>query len=273
MRVAVVLDKSGTVVKAYRVLCDVKTGASFPCDSTLKYVAEKGETLVNVRGAIGSILKGDLRRLGLKVSCYPKGHDGEIPKGLLTQAGVIEALKRAIGMVEAECGRGLGICAALLVEPEGRVTHAVALGGEIYGDVWEAVAALRSAGDDVFLATGNCRQSSLKCARLLGIPKDFVLYDANQGEKMELVRKLRSYYGAVIMVGNDFNDLDAMREADLGVLLKRPDAPSGDNLGKGGEVDFVLDSLSGIVEIVRRVRKPLPHSTGPYTRGACGEEP
>lgn len=273
MRVAVVLDKSGTAVKAFRVLCDVESGEAFPCDSTLKYVAEKGEKLINVRGAIGNIMKGDRRCLGLKVSCPPKGGNCEIPGGLLSQRGVMESLRRAITKVETDCGGALGICAALLVDAGGRVTHAVALGGEIYGDVWGAVETLRSSGDDVFLATGNCRQSSLRCARLLGIPREFVLYDANPVEKMELVRKLKSYYGAVLMVGNDINDLDAMGEADLGVLLRRPDTPYVKDLAERAEVDFVLDTMGGIVEIVERVKKPLPRSIGPGTRGACGGGP
>jgi len=273
VRIAVILDKSGTIVKAHRVLCDVLTGECFTCDNTLRFVAEKHETLVNIRGSIENIMKGNLRQVSLKVSCSPDGRRGEVPKELLAQPDIIESINKAISQVLEDCGRGLGVCTGILVDSEGRVTHAVALGGEIYGDVAEAVSALRAGGDDAFLATGNCRSFSVKCARSLGIPKEFVLYDADPGDKMEFVRRLKSYYGFVIMVGNDINDLVAMGEADLGVLLKRPDALSADGLERRPEVDYVLDSLGGICGIVRKVKEPLSRSTGRGTRDACGEGP
>jgi soluble P-type ATPase len=273
LRVAVVLDKSGTIVKAHRVLCGIQTGVCFACDSTLRFVAENCETLVNVRGSIGDILKGDLSRLSMKVSCSPNGGAGEMKKDLLDQPRVLECLKQAISQVRKDWGNELGICAALLVDQVGQVTHAVALGGAIYGDVRVAVATLKSGGDDVFLATGNCKESSMRCARLLGIPKDFVLYDADPGEKRDLVRKLRSYYGAVVMVGNDINDIDAMGEAEVGVMIRRADSPCVNGLERRVEVDFVLDSLDGVAEIVRKVKEPLSRSTDPGTRGACAGGP
>jgi len=271
VRIAVILDKSGTIIRAHRILCNVSNGSCALCDSTLRFAAESGETLVNVRGSIGNILKGNLRRVSLKVSCSPKGWRGNISKKLLDQPGVIESLNKAVGRVVEDCGRGLGVCAGLLVDPEQRVTHAVALGGEIYGDVLEAVTALRAGGDDVFLATGNCRDFSIRCARSLGIPEDFVLYDADPGDKRELVVRLKSYYGSVIMVGNDLNDLVAMGEADLGILVRRSDAPPGKDLEGRAEVDFIMDSLGGICEVVKRIKAPLSRSTGPDTRDACGE--
>jgi soluble P-type ATPase len=273
VRIAIILDKSGTIIKAHRVLCDVLTGACFPCDSTLRFAAEKHETLVNIRGKIGNIMKGNLRQVSLKVSCSPDGWKGEVPKRLLAQQGIIESLNKAISKVMEGCGKGLGICAGLLVDAEGRVTHAVALGGEIYGDVPEAVSALKSGGDDVFLATGNCRSFSVRCARSLGIPQDFVVYDADPGDKMELVKRLKNYYGLVIMVGNDINDLIAMGEADIGVLLRRLDTHSTDDLEHRPEVDYVLDSLEDICGIVKKVKETLFRSTGHGTRDACGEAP
>jgi soluble P-type ATPase len=273
LRVAVILDKSGTIIKAHRILCEVKTGSCFPCNSTLRFVSEKRETLVNVMGRMGDIQMGNIRLINLKVSCSPNGQRGKIPIETLAQPGVIECLKKATNQVVEDCRKGLGVCAGLLIDSEGKVTHAVALGGEIYGDVPKAVSTIISGGDDVFLATGNCRSFSIRCARSLGIPKEFVLYDADPGEKMELVRRLKSYYGLVIMVGNDINDIVAMAEADLGVLIKRPDTPSTGGLERRVEVDYVLDSMAGVCEIVRKVKEPLSRNIGRDTRNACGGAP
>lgn len=273
MRVAVILDKSGTIIEAHRILCEVKTGECFRCNSTLRFATERHQTLVNVRGRIGDILRGNLRHMSLKVSCSPDGRRGVIPKGLLLQEGVIGALNKAIARVIKDCGSGLGVCAGLLVDTGGKATYAVALGGKIYGDVPQAVSALISSGEDVFLATGNCRSFSVRCALALGIPKDFVLFDADPVDKKDLVSRLKSYYGLVVMVGNDINDLVAMGEADIGVLLRRPDSGCAEGLERRPEVDYVIDSMSCICEIVGRVKEPLPRSTGRDTRDACGGEP
>ena len=213
-----------------------------------------------------------MRRLGLKVSCSPNGWKGEVGKVLLLQSGVMEALKKAIEKVKTEFSK-LGVCAALLVAPDGMVTHAVALGGEIYDDIPPAVAEIRGAGDDVFLATGNCKQSSMVCAKRLGIPRDFVLYDADPKEKKDLVKRLKSYYGAVIMVGNDINDIDAMAEAEVGVLLRRGDSPPVNGVEERPEIDFIVSSMGEVIKIVEMVKKPLLHSTARGTRDACGAGP
>jgi soluble P-type ATPase len=256
LRKAVVLDKSGTIVDACRVLLDLKSGEYLFCENTLKYVTDRGEALVNVRGPLKRIMDGRTEGLSLKVSCSPWHGAVKIDQDLLLKEGVMEGLRDVTDKVKASCESKLGVCAALLVRREGEVTHAVGLGGRLYPEVKGVVRSLAASGTDVFLATGNCREASIKCARLLGIPKEFVLFDADPQEKMELVRKLRGFYGAVIMVGNDVNDLTAMTAADLGIMVRRGDKGGEGDFSRRPEVDYVVPSLKEVETVVSEIKRP-----------------
>lgn len=253
MRKAVVLDKSGTIVDACRVVLDLSNGKCTFCASTLSYVVKKHVALVNIRGPLKALMGGNVDRLGLKVSCSLLPVVPEIGKDLLRREGVIKGLREVANKVMDHCNSELGVCTALFVNKDGEVTHAVGLGGRLYEEVREVVKSIIDSGSDVFLATGNCKEATMKCANLLGIPRRFVLFDATPEEKRGLVRKLRGFYGSVIMVGNDVNDLIAMSEADVSIMVRRKDLPEEEFAGSL-EVDYVVPSLREVEKIVSEIR-------------------
>jgi len=200
-------------------------------------------------------MKGDVSRLGLKVSCSPLPVIPKIDVGILKREEVLEGLKGAANKVLDHCNTQLGVCTALFVDLEGNVTHTVGLGGRIYEEVQGVVKSIMDSGSDVFLATGNCKEAALKCASLLGIPRRFVLFDATPEEKRKLVKKLRGFYGSVVMVGNDINDLVAMREADVSIMVKRKGVPSEDECAESSDVDYVVPSLREVERIVSEIMR------------------
>lgn len=252
MRKAVVLDKSGTIVDPCRVVLDLSSGKYSLCGNTLQFANTRKETLVNVRGPINSIIKGNTARLSLKVSYCPLEECPDLGSDLLGDRRVVEGLKGTAQRVISGCNSELGVCTALLVDSNGRPTHTVGLGGKLYDEVQSSVRSMMESDCDVFIATGNCREASIACAKLLGIPKKFVLFDADPEEKKKLVKKLRGFYGSVIMVGNDINDLDAMKEADVGIMVARDGkVPDG-----ACEADYVVASLKEVERIVSGIRQP-----------------
>lgn len=253
MRKAVVLDKSGTIVDACRVVLDLSNGKCTFCASTLSYVVKKQVVLVNIRGPLKALMEGNVDRLGLKVSCCLLPVVPEIGRDLLRGERVLKGLREVANKVMEHCDSQLGVCTALFVNRHGEATHAVGLGGRLYEEVQGVVKSISDSGSDVFLATGNCKEASMKCAHLLDIPRRFVLFDATPEEKRSLVKKLRGFYGSVIMVGNDVNDLIAMREADVSIMVRRRNLPE-EEFTVGPEVDYVVPSLREVETIVSKIR-------------------
>jgi len=250
-----VLDKSGTIVDPCRILLNLASGKYTFCESTLQYAEDKKEMLVNVRGPFKSIKDGTLRGLSIKVSYCPLPAMQPPGPEILRREGVLEGLKGVTERVLSDCDTQMGVCRALMVNQAGEATHAVGLGGRLYPDVEPVVKGIISSGSDVFLATGNCRESALKCAALLGVPKLFVLADADPDDKRRLIRKLRGFYGVVVMVGNDFNDLVAMEEADIAIMIEREPKGAGflSDLLEKGKVDYVIPSFTKVGEILSKV--------------------
>lgn len=252
MRLAVVFDKSGTILKPCRVVLDIEKDELIFHINTLRFVVEVGGYLVNVKGTASAIRKGS-SHLGLKISCAASPNPPKINEGLLKRSNVLEALRRVLFEAERHCASEVGACAALILNKHGDVTHTVGLGGRLYEDVRDVIKKIKEAGDDVFIATGNCKESTLKCAKLLGIHRRFVLHDASPKEKMEFVRMLKGFYGVVVMVGNDVNDLMAMREADVSVLIKRDDGY--DMKSMTSNVDYVVNSLNELLNIISEIKE------------------
>lgn len=252
MRAAIVLDKSGTILKACRVVTDIRENKTFFHVNTLKFVVDIGGFLVNVKSTSSAIKKGSRLKFG-KVICASSNVLPKISEEILKEEKVSEALKKVTIEAERHCGSEIGTCAALILNREGLPTHAVGLGGRIYGDVREVVEAFRRSDDDVFIATGNCREATLRCAKILGIDRRFVLADASPREKRDFVEMLRGFYGLVVMVGNDINDLLALREADISILVRREE-PDGVE-AVPSEVDYIISSLRELPKIVYEIKK------------------
>jgi len=252
LRKAVVLDKSGTIIDPCRVVYNIKEGKWFYHISTLNYVVEKGGVLVNLRGKIQDIIAGDITKARLKVSCCALKSYPPIEKSRLLDQAVLEGIRGTYEKALTHCPSELGACVAVVLDQEGEVTDIVGLGGKLYPDVKESVRNMQESGTDVYLATGNCKEMTVKCADLLNIPRRAAIFDASPEEKRELVRRLRGFYGSVVMVGNDINDLIAMREADVSVLIRRKGEFQKANLCS--EVDYFVDSLTEVARIVLEIR-------------------
>ncbi len=253
MRKAVVLDKSGTIFDPCRVIYDLGSKKCIFHENTLSYVVRRGEALVNIRGAVDSLIKGDLKGVSFKASCASFVPIPEIRRCVLLEKDVADGIRLVSELAKSHCNSELGVCMAVIVNKGGEVTGIVGLGGRLYGEVRDAVGRMQRGGSDVFLATGNCMDMTMRCADILGIPKEFVLFDASPEDKRDLVKKLRGYYGIVVMVGNDINDLTALREADISVIVRRQGAIPDDRFIGCGDLDHVVTSLNDVEDIVNSI--------------------
>jgi cation transport ATPase len=92
----------------------------------------------------------------------------------------------------------------------------LALGDNLRADAGQAVTALRAAGVQPVLVTGDNERTARIIAGKLGI--DRVHAGVLPGEKAEIVRQLQAH-GRVAMVGDGINDAPALMQADVGIAI------------------------------------------------------
>jgi Cu2+-exporting ATPase len=124
----------------------------------------------------------------------------------------------ALGELEAERAR---------IAAEGRTVVWVAVDGKAVGLIAiadavrptskQAVAALREAGIDVVMLTGDNEATARRIANELGVQT--VIAEVLPGQKSEKIAELQRSKGKVAMVGDGVNDAPALAQADLGIAI------------------------------------------------------
>ena len=122
-------------------------------------------------------------------------------------------LKTLAGRLAALEEKGRTVIA---VGRDGRALGILALGDALKADAVETVAALRRAGLNPVLVTGDNERAARRVAQDLGI--DEVHAGVLPGEKADIVRRLQRR-GKVAMVGDGINDAPALMQADVGIAM------------------------------------------------------
>jgi len=159
------------------------------------------------------------------------------PRLLLDRGVDLARLKEGIGVLEA-AGRTV-----MAVARDGRALGAIALGDTLRPDTSSAITALRAAGVQAILVTGDNERAARRVADDLGI--DEVHAGVLPSGKAELVRELQAS-GRVAMVGDGINDAPALMQADIGIAM-------------GGGTDIAIEAADIIVVSNQLTAVPLAH--------------
>lgn len=126
----------------------------------------------------------------------------------------------------------------------------IAVADTIKKDSREAVEKLRKLGLEVFMVTGDNRQTALAVAGQAGIEN--IVSDVLPQEKETVVRDLQKK-GRVIMVGDGINDAPSLTAADIGIAIG-----SGTDIAiDAADVVLVNSKLSDVVSSIILSRKTL----------------
>ena len=106
---------------------------------------------------------------------------------------------------------------AVLVGVDGRAVGVIALADAPRETAASAVTALRQAGVEVVMLTGDNRGTATRIATGLGI--DTVIAGVLPGDKAAEVARLQAAGRTVAMVGDGVNDAPALAQADLGIAI------------------------------------------------------
>jgi Cu+-exporting ATPase len=115
----------------------------------------------------------------------------------------------------------------IVVAADRLTVGAIALGDELRPDAIDAVAAMREAGLDPVLVTGDNERAARRIGEQLGIGD--VRAGVRPEGKAEIVRELQADGTRVAMVGDGINDAPALMQADVGIAA-------------GGGTDIAVES-------------------------------
>ncbi|HWP34112.1 MAG TPA: cation-translocating P-type ATPase [Thermodesulfobacteriota bacterium] len=233
----IVLDKTGTLTEGRPVVREIEVlegteeallavaAAAEACSehplaqAVVEAASARGAVLPDVqsfealpgRGVVARTEQGELL-VGSPAFLASRGVD------LAPAAARIRALE--------EAGRTV-----IAVARNGRALGVLALGDALRPDAARTVAALRRAGLEPVLLTGDNERAARRIAREVGIGEVYagVLPDG----KAEVVRRLQAN-GRVAMVGDGINDAPALMQADVGIAM-------------GGGTDIAIESADIIV--------------------------
>jgi Cu+-exporting ATPase len=261
----IVVDKTGTLTEGKPRLVALYTAPGFTEADVLRLAASVergsqhplGAAIVKAAEAKGVALAG--------------AQDFEAPAGKGVR-GIVDGRRVVIGnlriMQEAGIDAGALAAGAGRFRDEGATAIFIALDGRIAGvagiadpikpTTAEALAALKAAGIQVVMLTGDNAVTAKAVARKLGIAE--VEAEVLPEDKSKVVERLRREGRVVAMAGDGVNDAPALAAADVGIAM----GTGADVAMESAGVTLLKGDLMGIVRarrlseaVIRNIRQNL----------------
>jgi P-type Cu+ transporter len=272
---AVVLDKTGTITRGEPALTDVVAAAGFGERELLGAVAAaEGPS----EHPLATAVVAGARERGIEAS---RAADFESVTGKGIEAvvdgrAVLAGTRRL--MEEHDIDAAPLEADAARLEREGKTAMLVAIDGRVGGVVGvadtpkpgssEAIAAMRRAGIEVVMITGDNRRTAEAIAGHVGI--DRVLAEVLPQDKADEVMRLQQDGRLVAMVGDGINDAPALAQADVGIAIGTGTDVAIEAAGVtlvSGELRGVADALDLSRATMRNIRQNLAFAFGYNTLG------
>jgi Cu+-exporting ATPase len=231
----VLLDKTGTITAGKP---RVKNVAANPGYSELEILRLAASAEVYSEHPLGKAIVAAAQERGLALS---PANQFSAQAGLGVRAR-IENREVAVGRPGAT------------VTIDGVAAGAIEIADTIKPQSAAAIRRLRAMGIDVWMITGDRRETAAAIASESGIPPDHVLAELLPADKLAAVKKLQSAAHRVAMAGDGVNDAPALAQSDLGIAI----GGGSDAALDAGAVTLVRPDLNGVpdaLELARRTMK------------------
>jgi Cu+-exporting ATPase len=244
-----IVDKTGTLTEGKPVFDRAVPAAGFEADEVLRLAASLDQ---GSEHPLADAIVRAARDKGLALA-KPEGFESSTGIGV---CGRVEGQALALGSTALMQQLGIGVEAlvsqAEVLRSEGASVMHLAVNGRLAGllavsdpvkaSTPEALAALRAAGLNVVMATGDGLTTARAVAQRLGI--DEVHGEVKPADKLELVKSLQRAGRVVAMAGDGINDAPALAQADVGVAM----GTGTDVAMNSAPVTLVKGDLRGIAQ-------------------------
>lgn len=262
MKIAVVFDSAGTLLRMYRIAKNIKTGEYIEGVVSTEFVGKKPYCAILVMQVDSNrlvscppeMLVSDFIRkfkIDIEVGCSK----AQIDKA--TALSVVENDKKAtmsdlqgiMAAVRKRCRDIFYMGVGLIIDVnENNIPYVICTGGKVYSNTPFVINALGERNIDAYIASGDSMRNLGALANNVNLPLDRVFEIATPRKKEEIVKSLKKKYDNVVMVGDGINDLLAMRAADLGVLSIQQTGKCPPILCE--EADVVIGDIKEIIDVV-----------------------
>ncbi len=258
---AVVFDNSGTLIKRYRALKDLRKGVICDDVNSIEIVdhdinralvvlqTDPSKCIINARPdqTIHHFLKKNDVNFDVSYSDMDIGKK-ELLNAIKDDTSIMKDVQDTYNYV-IEKKYNVHICSGsgfIVNMKSGRIEFTITAGGKIFKEVPEVISELKNRNIQIFVASGDRKVSLDQLADYIHIPKANVYDTASSRRKKEIIQELKKKY-KVMMVGNSSNDILALEEADVGVLTLQQGEETSDKVFKAS--DQVVNNISDILKI------------------------
>ncbi|NMC61126.1 MAG: HAD family hydrolase [Candidatus Methanofastidiosa archaeon] len=264
--IAIVFDKSGTLIDTKRVSKDLEKNEFYFYKSCIELIQTNPNLFLATMSADprNTFLHEDPHKsLGQSIIDLEIGYEVVFkgPKAIIDKKKILSWTKKVtiedVNETIRKLKKEYDVCTLLGCGFVGdsereKITHIVSSSGKIKGGVFELFDFLSSEQMDIYLATGDNPCSVYPLAKRLGIPDNFVFPQVDPEGKRKLISDLKKTYEQVIMVGDDINDKGAFEEADLSFLILETEAKRKNELKR--IVNYTITDPLEIRDILKRFK-------------------
>ncbi len=161
-----------------------------------------------------------------------------------------QGVRAIVGEHEVSVGRN-GEQPGLAVTVDGAPAGTIEIADTIKPETAAAVTKLKQMGLEVWMMTGDHRETAEAIARQAGI--DHVLAEVMPADKVAQVKKLQAAGKRVAMAGDGINDAPALAQADLGIAMG-----SGTDIAmEAGGITLMRGDLTRVAEAIDLSRRTM----------------
>ena len=150
-------------------------------------------------------------------------------------------------------GHALGTATAAWVARDGRPIGVIGLADTVKPGAAEAVERLQRSGVEVWMLTGDRRETAEAIGAQVGIGPERIVAEVLPADKAAAIERLQAGGAMVAMVGDGINDAPALAQADLGIAI----GTGADVAIQASDVTLLGDDLGAVPSAVSLSRATM----------------